>query len=56
MPLYEYECPNCHEVTESIRKGSVERITRPKCGEEARRRMSASNIRIKGYSEANGYA
>lgn len=56
MPLFEYECPSCREVTESIRKERVRRITCPKCGDTARRQISASNIKIKGYSAANGYA
>jgi putative FmdB family regulatory protein len=56
MPLYEYECLSCHEVTESLRKEEVKHITCPKCGDVARRQISASSIRIKGYSAANGYA
>lgn len=56
MPLYEYKCQICRKITESIHKETVKLIMCSKCGGEAFRQMSASNIKVKGYCEANGYA
>lgn len=55
MPLYEYRC-ECGEITETLRKESIKTIKCPECGKKAKRQMSVSHGRVKGYSAYNGYA
>jgi putative FmdB family regulatory protein len=49
MPLYEYECTQCHKHTEKIQKFSdVEITTCPHCGGLLERVISAPAISFKG--------
>src|SRR5260370_712561 len=49
MPLYEYECINCHERTEKIQKFSDPEITVcPHCSGHLERVLSAPAIAFKG--------
>ena len=58
MPLYEYECLQCHQHTEKIQKFSDPEITAcPKCGGELKRVISAPAFALKGGGwYADGYA
>ena len=50
MPIYEYQCQACGELTEALQKLSDAPLTRcPACGEEAlRKKVSAVAFRLKG--------
>ena len=50
MPIYEYQCQACGELTEALQKLSDAPLTRcPACGEEAlRKKVSAAAFRLKG--------
>jgi putative FmdB family regulatory protein len=49
MPLYEYECTNCHKRTEKIQKFSDPEITEcPFCGGKLERVLSAPAVSFKG--------
>jgi putative FmdB family regulatory protein len=49
MPLYEYECSQCHKHTEKIQKFSDAEITTcPHCGGPLERVISAPAISFKG--------
>jgi len=49
MPLYEYECKQCHKHTEKIQKFSDAEITEcPHCGGKLERVVSAAAISFKG--------
>jgi putative FmdB family regulatory protein len=49
MPLYEYECTQCHKHTENIQKFSDPEITVcPHCGGTLERVVSAPAISFKG--------
>jgi putative FmdB family regulatory protein len=49
MPLYEYECTQCHKHTEKIQKFSDPEITTcPHCGGLLQRVISAPAISFKG--------
>ena len=49
MPLYEYECKQCHRHTEKIQKFSDPEITVcPHCGGPLERVISAPAIAFKG--------
>jgi putative FmdB family regulatory protein len=49
MPLYEYECKQCHRHTEKIQKFSDAEITMcPHCGGSLERVISAPAIAFKG--------
>jgi putative FmdB family regulatory protein len=59
MPLYEYECDNCHEHFEVIQKFSDEPLTvHAKCGGgPVRRLISTSALQFKGSGwYVNDYA
>jgi len=59
MPLFEYECKDCGEVTDRLRLPGdpVESWEMcPVCGGRQDRVMARSNFKINGFSEANGYA
>ena len=58
MPLYEYECTQCHKHTEKIQKFSDPEITVcPFCGGELKRVISAPAFALKGGGwYADGYA
>ena len=57
MPLYEYECKQCHRRTEKIQKFSDPEITQcPHCGGLLERVVSAPAIAFKGGGWfADGY-
>ncbi len=50
MPIYEYQCEKCTEVTEAIQKFSDDPLkTCPVCGEEGLNKLlSAPSFRLKG--------
>ena len=49
MPLYEYECKQCHKHTEKIQKFSDPEITEcPHCGGKLERVVSAAAFALKG--------
>ena len=60
MPLYEYECTQCHERTEKIQKFSDPEITTcPHCGGKLERVLSAPAVSFKGggwYADGYGNA
>src|SRR5882757_9666217 len=60
MPLYEYECINCHERTEKIQKFSDPEITIcPHCSGHLERVLSAPAVSFKGggwYADGYGNA
>src|SRR3954466_11938717 len=57
MPLYEYECTQCHERTEKIQKFSDPEITVcPHCSGQLERVLSAPAVSFKGGGwYADGY-
>ncbi|HEY0163573.1 MAG TPA: zinc ribbon domain-containing protein [Edaphobacter sp.] len=57
MPLYEYECDQCHKRTEKIQKFSDPEITVcPFCGGHLERVLSAPAVSFKGGGwYADGY-
>src|SRR5262249_27446965 len=57
MPLYEYECTECHERTEKIQKFSDPEITVcPHCSGHLERVLSAPALTFKGGGwNADGY-
>lgn len=49
MPLYEYECSNCHHRFEKIESFSAPTEQEcPKCGKTAKRQLAAPAIQFKG--------
>ncbi|MBS1800253.1 MAG: zinc ribbon domain-containing protein [Acidobacteria bacterium] len=60
MPLYEYECTNCHKRTEKIQKFSDPEITEcPHCKGHLERVLSAPAVSFKGggwYADGYGNA
>ncbi|MGB9710566.1 MAG: FmdB family zinc ribbon protein [Thermodesulfovibrio sp.] len=49
MPIYEYECMNCHKVHEVIQKFSEEPLKNcPVCGGELKKLISKSSFILKG--------
>ena len=58
MPLYEYECKQCHQRLEKIQSFSAPHETIcPKCGGELERVISAPAIQFKGAGwYVNDYA
>ena len=60
MPLYEYECTQCHEHTEKIQKFSDPEITIcPHCSGHLERVLSAPAVTFKGggwYADGYGNA
>lgn len=50
MPIYEYQCQSCGEVTEAIQKISEPALSDcPQCGKaELKKRLSAPSFRLKG--------
>lgn len=60
MPLYEYECTNCHKRTEKIQKFSDPEITDcPFCEGRLERVLSAPAVSFKGggwYADGYGNA
>ena len=58
MPIYEYECDSCHEVTELWQNMSDDPLTRcPKCGGPVHKLISQSSFQLKGGGwYADGYS
>jgi putative FmdB family regulatory protein len=60
MPLYEYECAQCHKHTEKIQKFSDAEITVcPHCGGKLERIITAPSVQFKGggwYADGYGSA
>jgi len=49
MPLYEYQCENCHEIIEKIQKFSDAPLEiHEKCGGKLNRLISRSALQFKG--------
>jgi len=49
MPIYEYECVNCHQRFERLQKMSDPLLTVcPKCGGDVRKAFSVPAIQFKG--------
>ncbi|MDR1871402.1 MAG: zinc ribbon domain-containing protein [Deltaproteobacteria bacterium] len=49
MPLYEYQCHSCHEVTETLQKFSDAPLTVcPRCGGQLSKLMSVNSFQLKG--------
>ncbi len=57
MPIYEYECENCHEITEAWQHLTDEPLTScPKCSGVLRKLISRSSFQLKGGGwYADGY-
>lgn len=56
MPVYEFEC-SCGEVTEELTKMDTRSIACPKCGNKAKKIISACSFELKGGGwYADGYA
>ncbi|MDR2456164.1 MAG: zinc ribbon domain-containing protein [Deltaproteobacteria bacterium] len=49
MPIYEYECAQCHQVTEALQKFSDRPLTEcPRCGGPLSKLMSMNSFQLKG--------
>ncbi len=49
MPIYEYECMNCHKIHEVMQKFSDEPLKKcPICGGELKKLISQSSFILKG--------
>ena len=49
MPIYEYSCGKCHEVSEALQNFSDPPLTKcPHCGGKAQRIMSLGAFHLKG--------
>ncbi|MFH1033109.1 MAG: zinc ribbon domain-containing protein [Pseudomonadota bacterium] len=49
MPIYEYECQKCHEISEALQKFSDPPLTDcPHCGGKVRKMMSLNAFQLKG--------
>ena len=56
MPVYEFEC-SCGEVTEELTKMDTRSIACPKCGNKAKKIISACSFELKGGGwYADGYS
>ncbi|HFQ80614.1 MAG TPA: zinc ribbon domain-containing protein [Desulfobacterales bacterium] len=57
MPIYEYECENCHEITEAWQHLADEPLTScPKCSGALKKLISRSSFQLKGGGwYADGY-
>jgi len=57
MPLYEYECSKCKHIFEKLLfRDDRDELDCPKCGGKARKILSISAFKVKGYSAENGYS
>ena len=57
MPVYEYKCIMCKEISEHIfSMREAIGIVKCTCGGVATKIMSTGTFKINGYSEKNGYA
>ena len=49
MPIYEYECKKCHEVTEALQKVSDPELQQcPHCGGKVHKMISLNAFHLKG--------
>lgn len=49
MPIYEYECNNCRQVTEALQKFSDPPLTKcPHCSGRLKKMMSLNSFHLKG--------
>lgn len=49
MPIYEYECQQCNQVTEAMQKFSDAPLTEcPRCSGSLRKMISQSSFHLKG--------
>lgn len=49
MPIYEYECDACHEITEALQKFSDDPLEKcPHCGGAVHKMMSINAFHLKG--------
>jgi putative FmdB family regulatory protein len=49
MPIYEYECQQCHQTTEAMQKFSDPPLTRcPSCSGTLKKLISQSSFHLKG--------
>ncbi len=49
MPVYEYECQHCHQITEALQKFSDPPLTEcPRCSGSLRKLISQSTFHLKG--------
>lgn len=59
MPIYEYVCDNCGEITEKLFlkiQGADPEINCPNCGKIAKKKVSQSTFKLKGFGWAfDGY-
>ncbi|MFH1981770.1 MAG: zinc ribbon domain-containing protein [Pseudomonadota bacterium] len=57
MPVYEFECPQCGEVTEGLFRMGTQTINCPKCQSKAQKILSTCSFELKGGGwYADGYA
>lgn len=55
MPIYEYKCDICAEITEMFTSNST-RFIQCDCGGIARKIISKSSFKVKGFNANNNYA
>ena len=56
MPVYEFECESCGQVTEELVRMDTKSIKCPKCGKRAPKIMSRCSFELKGGGwYADGY-
>jgi len=49
MPVYEYECSQCHQVSEALQKVSDPPLKKcPHCGGKVKKIMSLNSFQLKG--------
>ena len=49
MPIYEYQCTKCHEITEELQKMSDPPLRKcPHCGAKVKKLMSMNTFHLKG--------
>ncbi|MDR2444289.1 MAG: zinc ribbon domain-containing protein [Deltaproteobacteria bacterium] len=49
MPIYEYECAKCHQITEALQKFSDQPLTTcPQCGGGLTKLISMNSFQLKG--------
>jgi putative FmdB family regulatory protein len=57
MPVYEFECDSCGQVTEELVRMDTKSIKCPKCTQKARKIMSLCAFDLKGGGwYADGYS
>ena len=57
MPVYEFECKECGEISEDLVRMGTKNITCPKCQAKAHKIMSTTTFKLKGGGwYADGYA